>query len=124
MLNRKHVPWAGLVVCGFAITALAQVAVSPIQEPVERQVQALSQLGADALAAGDASQARGAFGQLLEISRENRRLDLMCRSQHGLGRAALAAHDPLMAIEHLEQAVEVYEQSGDRSAAAPYRDLA
>jgi hypothetical protein len=124
MLNRKHVPWMGFVVCGFAITALAQAPVSPRQTPGEPQVQGLIQRGTDALEIGDASQARVAFGQLLELGRENRRLDLLWQAEHGLGRAALAAHDPAVAIEHLEQSVGDYEQSGDRSAAAPYRSLA
>ena len=53
------------------------------------------QLGADALAVDDAIQARAAFSQLLELGRKNSRLDLVWPAQHGLGRAALAAHDPL-----------------------------
>jgi len=123
MRNRKYVPWAGILVFGFAITPLAQAPVPLRQQPVDQQVQSLMQLGADALAVDDAIQARAAFGQLLEIGRKNSRLDLVWPAQHGLGRAALAAHDPLLAIEHLEQSVAASEQSGDSSPTAPYRSL-
>jgi len=109
MLIRKHVPWAGFLVFGFAITALGQG--PPIARmSAEQQVQALIQSGAHAIEVGDAPQARAAYHQLLQLGRENGRLDLVGQAQHGLGRAALAAHDPLTAIDHLEQSVAAYEQ--------------
>jgi len=123
MRNRNHVPWTGILVFGFAITTLAQEAVPLRQKPFDQLVQSLVQLGADALAVDDAAQARAAFNQLLAVGRETSRVDLVWQAQHGLGRAAIAAHDPLMAIEHLEQSVAAYEQSGDTSPTTPYRSL-
>ena len=123
MRNRKHLRWAGILVFGFAITTLAQGPVPPTQKPVDQHVQSLMRSGGDALAAGDASQARTVFTQLLDVGRQNSRLDLVWQAQHGLGRAALAAHDPLLAIERLEQSAAAYEQSGDTSSEAPYRSL-
>jgi hypothetical protein len=110
MLNRKHLPWAGFLVCGFAITVFAQ-SPSPERTRVDQQqAQALIQSGANSVVVGDSTQARGAYNRLLEIGRDNGRLDLVWQAQHGLGRAALAAHDPLTAIAHLEQSVAAYEQ--------------
>jgi len=124
MRNLKHVRWAGILVFGFAISAFAQVRVTRLQEPVDQQAQSLMQLGAGALAVDDAPRAREAFAQLLEIGRKNGRLDVAWQAHDGLGRAALAAHDPLLAIEHLEQSVAGYEQSADKSPTSPYRSLA
>src|SRR5918993_1157177 len=124
MRDRKHLRWAGLLVFGVAATAFAQVRVPARQEPVERRAQSLMQGGAEALSIDDAAQAREAFTQLLEIGRKNGQLDLAWRAQHGLGRAAIAAHDPLLAIEHLEQSAADYEQSGNPSPTSPYRSLA
>ncbi len=123
MGNRKHLRWAGILVFGFAITTLAQGRVPSTRQAVDQQVQSLMQSGGDALAAGDASQARTTFNQLLELGRENSRLDLVWQAQHGLGRAALAAHDPLLSIEHLEQSAAAYEESGETSSETPYRSL-
>ena len=116
MPNRKHLRFSEILVFGFAISTLAQGRVPTTQPAVHQQGQSLMQSGRDALAAGDASQARTTFNQLLELGRENSRLDLVWQAQHGLGRAALAAHDPLLAIEHLEQSAAAYEQSGDTSS--------
>ena len=124
MRDRKYVPWAGVLLIGLTITTLAQGPVSLTEKPVDQRTRALRQLGADALAIDDAAQARAAFNQLLELGRETSRLDLVWQAQHGLGRAAIAAHDPLTAIEHLDQSVAVYEQSGDTAPALPYRSLA
>jgi hypothetical protein len=111
MRNRRHVPLAAFLVSGFAITALAQDPSRTAPAPArQQQVQALIQSGANAVEVGDSTQARVVYDQLLEIGRQDRRLDLVWQAQHGLGRAALAAHDPLTAIDHLDQSVAAYEQ--------------
>ena len=110
MLDRARVPWLGWLLFGGAITAFAQDPFPNERSLQTETVRALSQRGADALAAGDSAQARAAFDQLLGIGRQARRLDLVWQAQRGLGRAALSAHDPLTAITHLEQSVAAYEE--------------
>lgn len=100
---RTHVPWAGVLVCSFAITTFAQPPAAPTPAP-RHQLEALLKSAAEAVAAGDSSQARDAYNQLLAAGRTNNDLDLVAQAQHGLGRAALAAHDPAAAIRHFQQA--------------------
>lgn len=111
MFSRTHVPLAGLLVVAFALPALAQSPLPTTPRTAEQQVQALVQSGAHALEIGDGPQARAAYNELLAIGRKTSRVDLEWQAQHGLGRAALSAHDPLTAIDHLEHAVAAYERS-------------
>jgi hypothetical protein len=122
MLNCRHVLWVGMLVFAFTIVTRAQDR-PPAARPAAWQqlVPALVDAGAAAIAVGDATQARVVYNQLLAIGRDRRRLDLVWQAQHGLGRAALAAHDPLTAIDHLEQSVAAYEQWRATPSAEPPR---
>src|SRR4051794_23472040 len=67
--------------------------------------QGLAQSAAAFLANDDIDQARRTYGQLLEQARFDRDQDEERAAEFGLGRVALAAHDPAAAIRYFEHSV-------------------
>lgn len=89
---------------------LAEAAARVDAAPEFEQFQTRTQMAMAYLALGDVAAARSTYTQILEIGRKRGSPEDEWKGQLGLGRAALAAHDPAAAIPHLQQAAAIVEQ--------------